>query len=179
MKTVTAVCLLLCAPIFAKAKSQDVPSGTACARSFTVVTQDTLNNIKQGLSTNNVKWFQKKLAKKYPGVCYANPAPSVPIVFYITITPDTYHGTRIVRGTESNPVSGTITDDNGDTSQVSGTVETTSTTAVPYSFEYGIFTLSVKRRRNDGKFDVLPHSSQRRAGMGHTMLFHCVSSLAG
>jgi hypothetical protein len=55
---------------------------------FTVVTQDKLNNVKQGLSSQDVKWFRKSIAKKYPGVCYAEPSPSVPIIFVITVTPD-------------------------------------------------------------------------------------------
>src|SRR5271157_2744856 len=86
------------------ASAQTKPSCT----SFTVVTQDKLNNVKQGLSTDDVKWFQKKVAKKYPSVCYADPAPTVAIVFYITVTPDVYHGTRVVSqtSTQSNPVSG-------------------------------------------------------------------------
>lgn len=132
---------------------------------FTVVTKDRLDNVKQGLSADDVKWFQKNLAKKYPGVCYAEPAPTVPVVFYITVTPDVYHGTRVVTDTSrhSDPVSGTVTEQDGSTSQVSGTVETTTTssTAVPYSVDYGIFTLAVERRRSDGKFDVAHRFQQK------------------
>jgi hypothetical protein len=56
-----------------------------------------------------------------------------------------------------------VTDQNGDTSQVNGTVETTTTssTAVPYSVPYGVYTLSVERRRSDGKFDVAHRFQQR------------------
>jgi PEGA domain-containing protein len=143
------------------AAAQTQPSCTY----FTVVTQDKLKNIKQGLSADDVKWFQKKVAKKYPGLCYAAPASTVPIVFYITVTPDVYHGTRVVnhQSTHSDPVSGTVTDQDGNTSQVSGTVETTTTssTAVPYSVEYGIYTLSVERRRSDGEFDVAHRFQQK------------------
>lgn len=164
MKTALAMFLLFFVPSFAKAKPRDVPT-VPCSTHFTVVTRDALNNVDQGLSIKNVQWFQKKLAKKYPGVCYAKPGPSVPIVFYITVTPDTYHGTRIVNNTStaSSPVSADLTDQNGNTTLVNGTVQTTTTssTAVPYSFEYGIFTLSVERSRSDGKFDVL-HTVQQR-----------------
>lgn len=137
----------------------------SCTSYFTVVTQDRLNNVKQGLSPDDVKWFQKSFAKKYPGVCYAEPAPTVPIVFYISVTPDVYHGTRVVNqtSTHENPVSGTVTDQNGNTSQVAGTVQTTTTTstAVPYSVQYGIFTLSVERIRSDGNFDVVHRFQQK------------------
>jgi hypothetical protein len=145
----------------ASAWAQTNPSCTA----ITVVSRDELNNVKQGLSADNVKWFQKKFGKKFPHICYADPAPTVSIVLYVTVTPDIYHGTRVVNqtSTQSDPVNGTVTDQNGNISQVNGTVETTQTssTAVPYSFEYGIFTLSVERRLGDGKFDVL-HTFQQR-----------------
>ncbi len=146
-----------------------VTSGSAQSKSpctyFTVVTKDKLNNTKQGLSAADLKWFQQKLAKKYPAVCYAAPAPTVPIVFFITVAPDVYHGTRIVNNqtTHSDPVSGTVTDQDGNTSQVNGTVRTTTTssTAVPYSVPYGIYTLSVERRHSDGNFDVAHRFQQR------------------
>jgi len=132
---------------------------------FSVVTQDALGNVKQGLSPSNVKWFQESVERKYPNACYVDPSPSVPVVFYVTVTPDTYQGTRIVRSTsrQSNPVTGTVTDQSGNQSQVEGTVETTTTssTAVPYSFEYGIFTLAVERRGADGKFAVLHRFQQK------------------
>jgi hypothetical protein len=102
---------------------------------------------------------------KFPGVCYAEPAPNIPVVFYITVAPDVYHGTQIVRhtSTDSNPVTGTVVDRSGNTSDISGTVDTTTTTstAVPYSVEYGIYTLSVQRRRSDGKFDVARRFQQK------------------
>lgn len=143
------------------ASAQTKPSCTY----FTVVAQDKLNNIKQGLSPADVKWFQKTFAKKYPGVCYADPTPTVPIVFYITVTPDVYHGTRVVQhtSTQSNPVSGTVADQNGNTAQISGTERTTTTssTVVPYSVQYGIYTLSVERMRSDGKFDVAHRFQQK------------------
>ena len=133
--------------------------------SFTVVTRDKLGNVKEGLSADDVKWFQNGIAKEFPGVCYKAPAPTVPVVFFITVTPDVYHGTRVVQNqsAQSNPVSGTVTDQSGNTSQVNGTVETTTTrsTAVPYSVEYGIYTLSVERRRSDGQFDVAHRFQQK------------------
>ena len=133
--------------------------------SFTVVVEDTLHNVKQGFSADDLKWFRDKIAKKYPAVCYVDPSPDVPVVFYIRVTPDTYHGTRVINqtSTQSNPVDGTITDQDGNTSQVSGTEQTTTTTstAVPYSFEYGIYTLSVERKQRDGTYLVMQTFQQR------------------
>jgi TPR repeat protein len=163
---ILAICAISCLPIATRLSGQ-----TKTCTSFTVVTKDTLKNVKQGLSADDLKWFHDKIAKNYPGVCYSDPSPSVPIIFLITVTPDTYHGTTIERqtSTHSDPVDATVTDVNGNTAQVSGTVDTTTTssTAVPYSFEYGIFTLSVERRESNGNLDVV-HSFQQR-GIYHTL----------
>ena len=53
------------------------------------------------------------------------------VAFYVTVTPDTYHGTRVVENnsTQSNQVTGTITDESGNQSQVQGTVKTTTTSS--------------------------------------------------
>jgi hypothetical protein len=104
-----------------------------------VITQDTLKNVKQGLSLDDQKWFREKVEKRNPSVCYVDPAPSVSLVFVIIVTPDTYHGTRVVTDTETheNPVSGTITDNEGNSADIDATVKTTtsSSTAVFGAFE--------------------------------------------
>jgi hypothetical protein len=83
----------------------------------------------------------------------------------IIVTPDTYHGTRVVTDTETHnsPVSGTVTDQEGNTADIDATVKTTTTssTAVPYSFDYGIYTLSVERQLPDGKYVVLHRFEQK------------------
>jgi len=77
----------------------------------------------------------------------------------------------VVGGTSTNtsPVHGTATDSSGNTSDVNGTIETTttSTSHVPYSFDYGIYTLTVERRTPDGKFEGLHRFQQK--GIYHTM----------
>jgi hypothetical protein len=138
---------------------------------FSVITQDTLKNVQRGLSADDQKWFREKVEKKNPSVCYADPSSGAPIVFVITVTPDTYHGTRVITNTSTNdnPTSGTITDDSGNTATYSGTQQTTSTssTAVPYSFEYGIYTLSVEQRQKNGSFVALHRFQQK--GIYRTM----------
>jgi len=154
---------IVCAAFFAqlsiaqdavKANEKSAKAEQPCTR-FTVVTEDKLGNIKQGLNPDDLKWVEKSL-KKSPAVCYAEPSQSVPVVLWINVVPDTYHGTRVVTSsdTQTHPVNGTVTDSSGNTSTVNGTVESTSTssTAVPYSFEYGIYTLSVQRRKSAGTF---------------------------
>jgi hypothetical protein len=153
-----AASLLLCV---AGATAQ---SKVPCTQ-FTVVSQDALNNVQQGLSADDVRWFEKELAKKYPGACYAQPAPSVPVVFYITESAAVHRGTRVVNQTftQSIPISGTVTDQHTNTSDIDATAYATSTSsvAVPYSFDYGIYTLAVERRVNGGKFEVA-HTFQQK-----------------
>lgn len=136
---------LLASPAWAK-KQKAVAA--ACQTKFSVVREDHLKNISQGLSKKDIKWFQKKIEKKYPDVCYVPPAPDVPLVFFITDTPAVYHGTRVERDTETHdsPVTGTIDNEDGSTSDVDGTVRTTTTSryAVPYTADYGIYTLTVE-----------------------------------
>ncbi len=55
------------------ASAQTNPSCTQ----FSVVTQDTLKNVKQGLSPDDQKWFREKVEKKNPSVCYVDPDPQV------------------------------------------------------------------------------------------------------
>ena len=162
-----ALLLISCIPLSAE-------TSQSCIQ-FSVVMQDTLKNFKQGLSPDDQKWFREKVEKKSPSVCYVDPAPGVTLVFVITVTPDTYHGTRIVDNTSTHtsdsPVTGTIRDQDGNTANIDATVTTTSTTttstAVPYSFEYGIYTLSVERQQRDGSYVVLHRFQQR--GIYHTL----------
>src|ERR1700722_11995417 len=70
--------------------------GQDCTLKFTVVWKNKLKNLRQGLSSSDLKWFEEKMAKKYPGICYSDPSPSVTFVFFISEVPDT----KIIDGTE-------------------------------------------------------------------------------
>lgn len=163
----TAV-LFLCAASSATQEGKSVkkksPDNPACKVNFTVVSEDTLKNTQQGLAPKDAQWFEKKIEKKYPDVCYVAPGPDVPLVFLVTVTPDIYHGTRVVTNTQTqdSPVTGTVTDQNGETSNVNGTVTTTtsSSTAVPYSVKYGIFTLTVEETQRNEKWKPLHRFQQ-------------------
>ena len=152
---------LLAVPAAAKKRDPVVP----CQTQFTVVQQDILKNVRQGLSKEQMKWFDKKLQEKYPDVCYVAPSADVRLVFYIIITPDVYHGTRVETNTETHdsPVSGTVTDENGNTSDINGTAKTTTTssTAVPYTVHYGIYTLTVQTNDGPGKWTARHRFQQR------------------
>jgi hypothetical protein len=123
-----------------------------CTIHFSVVWKDQLNNIKQGLSPNDTKWFQKKIAKKYPGICYDSGA--APVVFFVSTKLSTYQGTQVVTSAHSNPVDGTITDPNGNMSTVRGTEDTRTQTAVPYSVGYEDMILSLEVKQPDGTWKV-------------------------
>jgi hypothetical protein len=148
-------------PAWAKKHEPAAP----CQTEFTVVKQDSLKNVTQGLSQKGAEWFEKNIQKKYPDVCYVAPGPNVHLVFFISVTPDVYHGTRVEHSTETHdsPVSGTVTDEDGNRSNIDGTVKTTTTssTAVPYDVPYGIFTLTVKTSEAPGKWTVRHRFQQR------------------
>jgi len=73
-----------------------VARGQTCKVSFSVVWKDQLNNTRQGLSASDLIWFQKKMAKKYPDVCYLEPSAPLHLVFSISEVP----GTKMIDGTE-------------------------------------------------------------------------------
>jgi hypothetical protein len=143
--------MLLTIPVGVAAKNKD-NGRLPCATTYSVIQEDTLGNVRQGISkAKDLKWADKDLEKKYPDVCYAAPDPSVKTVFVITVAPATYNGTRVVTTTDTTPTSGTVTDTDGNTATYQGTQTTTSSTAVPYSFEYGKFMLTVETFDADGK----------------------------
>jgi hypothetical protein len=87
--------LLLAASLPGYAKSK--PAGAPCQTGyFSIIEKDNLGNVNQGAYAKLRKWLDGDLSKKYPDVCYAVPNPSIHTVLVIIVTPDTYHGTRIV-----------------------------------------------------------------------------------
>jgi len=145
------ILMLLAIPVGAAAKNKD-NGRPPCATTYSVIQEDTLGNVQQGISkSKDLKWADKDLEKKYPDVCYAAPDPSVKTVFVITVAPATYNGTKVVTNTDTTPTSGTVTDTDGNTATYQGTQTTTTSTAVPYSFDYGKFMLTVETFGADGK----------------------------
>jgi len=146
------ILILLAIPVGATAKNKD-NGRPPCATTYSVIQEDKLGNVQQGISkSKDLKWADKDLEKKYPDVCYAAPDPSVKTVFVITVAPATYNGTRVVTTTDTTPTSGTVTDTSGQqVGTYEGTQTSTSSTAVPYSFEYGKFMLTVETFGADGK----------------------------
>lgn len=121
--------ILLALPVWAKNKGN---GHAACETKYTVLQQDKLGNVQQGLTkAKSIKWADQDLEKKYPDVCYVDPDSSVKTVFVITVTPATYHGTEVVTNTQTTPTSGTITDQDGNRATYCGTQTSTSSTAVP------------------------------------------------
>ena len=121
-----------------------------CVITYSIIEKDTLGNVNQGASAKNQRWLTESLEKKYPGVCYAAPDPSIKIVLVITITPATYNGTRLITNTAET--TGNASDNDGNSATYNGT--TTSTAAVPYSFDYGKYMLTVETLGPNGKVTV-------------------------
>lgn len=132
-----------------------------CQTKFTVVREDHLKNITQGLSEKDARWFEKKIEKKYPDVCYVAPAPSVSLVFFISVVPDVYHGTRVVTTqSQSN------TNISGDVDATARTT-TNSEATVPYDVDYGVYTLTIQTREGPKKWEA--HHRFQQKGLYHTL----------
>ena len=62
----------------------------ACKYRFLVTTMDLENNITQGLPSEYSEWFEQKVRKKYPDICYAAPGSDATIMFFVTLAPYVY-----------------------------------------------------------------------------------------
>lgn len=167
-RTTLLILPLLATPAIVTAK--DSGNGRPhCATTYSVVQEDKLGNVQQGISKpKDLKWADKDLEKKFPDVCYVPPDPSVKTVLLITVIPATYHGTRVETTSDTTPTSGTINDTSGQqVGTYEGTQTSTSSTAVPYSFEYGKFMLTIETFGADGKPVVRRRFEQN--GIYHTM----------
>jgi hypothetical protein len=180
--------VFLLATASGKTKDNQRPS---CSILYRVVQEDTLGNFQEGLAnTKNLKWADNGLRKKYPDVCYtptdqessklqprfeivdSQPPAPVEVFLFISISPATYHGTRVATQThtEDAPTSGTVTGTSGEEiGTYTGTTRTTSasSTAVPYSFEYGKFILIIETTGADGK--PVPRHIFEQDGLYRTM----------
>jgi hypothetical protein len=117
-----------------------------CKAVFAFVYIDRLDNTNHGIQGKQLKEVQNKLSN-YGDVCYTADEARANYVFFVHTKPAVYHGVRTTRNThtDSNPVSGTITDQNGNTSTISGSAETTTTTtsSVPYEVDYSVYILNI------------------------------------
>ena len=121
-----------------------------CSVNFAYVYIDRLDNTYRGLQGKELKQVQDKLAN-YGDVCYAPDESKADYIFFIHTKPAVYHGvhtsSQTTTHTDSNPVSGTVTDENGNVSTVNGTVDTTTrtttTTSTPYEVDYSVFILDI------------------------------------
>jgi len=143
MKYTLSLLLVLAAAVPTLANKKPVQD---CKVSFAFVDVDRLNNTNRGIhKPKSLKDVQKKLSK-YGDVCYTDDESAADYVFFVHTKPAVYHGVHTYSSTsshtDSNPVNGTITDQNGNTSTVSGTIDTTTTTTststVPYEVLFGV-----------------------------------------
>lgn len=149
---------------FTLAQSPEPSIPVSCKVLYSMVTEDSLHNINQGLlasgfkQKDGLKWLEK-MYKKYPDVCYVAPNTRESIVFFIIATPAVYHGTQV--RTQSNETesttNGTVRDDDGNSASLHATTSgtTQSSVAVPYEVNYSKFTLTVERRADNATFEPL------------------------
>jgi len=145
-----------------------LPCAAECRVKFSAVYKDDLNNVQQGFGPKTLEWYEKKMTKKYPDVCY-DPGPA-PVVLFFSSRPAVYHGVKkySTTTTQDNPVHGTVTDNSPGSStygqevgEVNGTVESSTTTehSVPYDVDYDRLYLSVEQEQSDGGWKVMHNFS--------------------
>lgn len=147
MRPILSLFLLIAVatPTYANKKPEQT-----CKVKFAFVYIDRLNNTNRGIQGKSLRDVEKKLSK-YGDVCYTDNEGAADFVFFVHTKPAVYHGVHTYSSTSShtdtNPVNGTITDQNGNTSTVSGTIDTTTTTTststVPYEVDYSVFYLDI------------------------------------
>lgn len=70
-------------------EAQTQKTTVPCSIKFSLAERDALGNINIGFSSDGQKWFEKKLSKKYPNVCYAKQEPNAGIWFLISVSTQT------------------------------------------------------------------------------------------
>src|SRR5260370_13487536 len=117
--------MFLVAPVHANKKPEQT-----CKVKFAFVYIDRLNNTNRGIHGKHLKDVQNKLSK-YGDVCYTDNETAADFVFFVHTKPAVYHGVHTYSNTsshtDSNPVNGSITDQNGNRSAINGTSDTTTT----------------------------------------------------
>ena len=95
-----------------------------------------------GFQPKTSEWFQKKMVKKYPSVCYSDDPADATVVLFFSAAPAVYHGVRTIStsDTSQSPVTGTVTDSNSgqQVGTIDGTVSTTTTTTSHGSLRSGL-----------------------------------------
>jgi hypothetical protein len=148
MKPIVSTLVLLAlagTPCMAKKRPEQT-----CKVSFGFYYIDHLDNPYRGIQGKQLKQVQDKLGK-YGDVCYTNDDQNADYIFFVHTKPATYHGVQTSSNTTTNtdttPVSGSITDQDGNRSTYSGTADTTTrtttTTSTPYEVDYSIFLLDI------------------------------------
>ena len=163
MKSIVRLFLVLAlvTPALAKKPEQ------TCKVIFGFVYIDRLDNTYKGIQGKELKEVQKRLSN-YGDVCYTDDEKGADYVFFVHTKPAVYHGVRTTSDTsthtDSAPVTGTITDEDGNRSTINGTVDTTTrtttTASVPYDVDYQIFFLDI----------MVPHTKEGSAERTFTRL---------
>jgi hypothetical protein len=130
--------------------------GQPCKVTFAVVRKDEAGDLLNGFQPKTLEWFQKKMVKKYPSVCYSDDPADAPVVLFFSAAPAVYHGVRTIStsDTSQSPVTGTVTDSTSgqQVGTIDGTVSTTTTTTshVPYEVDYQRLHLAIEYKFSDG-----------------------------
>ena len=175
MKSIVSAIVLLAvatAPAVAKKKPEQT-----CKVTFGFFYVDHLDNNYHGIQGKELKQVQEKLSK-YGDVCYAADDANADYMFFVRTSPATYHGVQTSNNTtthtDTTPVSGSITDQDGNRSTISGTIDTTTqtttTTSTPYDVNYSVFYLDLMAQHTvDGKRQFTKIHTFEQPGLYHTL----------
>lgn len=130
----------------------------ACKVTFSVVRQDSAGAMISGFRPELKQWFEKKMAKKYPEVCYSDGDSDV--VLFFSATPAIYHGVRTytTSDTTTSPVTGTVTGTSGErVGTIDGEVRTTTDTThhVAYEVDYSKLYMAIQVRMPSGAYKAV------------------------
>ncbi len=131
---ITLLLLSAVATLPSPAQKKTVP----CTIKFSFAQRDPLGNVDVGFSPDDQHWFEKKVLKQYPNVCYLNQKSNEGIWLYLSIS--TQNQDSATATTRTTP------DESGGA--------TSHTTVTSQSTAYPTFTLKIGRF-HDGNLEVL------------------------
>lgn len=118
--------------------SSQAQMSVSCKIKFSLAERDTLGNVNVGFDSNEQKWFEKKVEKQYPTICYADQKTNEGIWFYISVSTQNQDSATATTRTTPDGIGGT----------------TSRTTVIPQTRTYPVYTLKIGRF-HDGKLEVL------------------------
>ena len=153
--------------LFAFASLSCGAQSSKCINHFSVVRFDPAGHPTFGLTPDELKWYQDKLQKKYPSICYdAEGHGNVRVILGVSVSERS--GTQRVDSTQNVPVNTDVTIVNPSTGAtspgtLSGTMAVTTASDVPYETTDSFYMLRLETWGPDGKWTPVLYRSRNQA----------------